>query len=254
MIGPPAPRYHRRMARIVVLQHGDSQPASRLGLTLRDHGFRLDVVRADRDGADAVPPDLDDVRGVIALGGLQNVTDAHAWMNAELEFLRKAHDAELPVLGVCLGAQMIAKALGGDVGAMDTPEAGFCPVSIVGPGQTDRVLAGVRWSSHQFQTHAQQITELPPGATLLATSEACRVQAYCVGIRTYAFQYHFEVDRKAIDGFFAEQTALFEAAGVSRDDLSNQCDEHYATFARLADRLSVNIASFAFTFDELMKA
>ncbi len=242
------------MARIVVFQHSDAQNAGRLGLTLRDHGFRLDFRRPDLHAEAAIPPDLDNVQGVLVLGGRQNVTDGLAWMDREIDFVRRAHEAQIPVLGICLGAQVIARALGGEVAAMAKPEVGFTKVDIVGPGQTDRILAGVRWSSQQFQSHGQEVTKLPPGATLLASSAQCKVQAFCAGIRTYAFQYHFEPDRKEIDGFFDRNKEMFEGAGVDRDTLSKQCDEHYPGFARLADRLCVNIASFCFTFEELMRA
>ncbi|MEM1184318.1 MAG: type 1 glutamine amidotransferase [Planctomycetota bacterium] len=242
------------MARIVVFQHNDHESPGRLGLTLRDNGFKLDFRRPDVDGVDAIPVDLDNVQGVIVMGGQQNVTDGLPWMQAEIAFVAKAHAAQLPVVGVCLGAQVIAKALGGEVEPMDTPEVGFAPVNIVGPGQTDRITAGIRWSSPQFHTHAQQITRLPDGAALLASSEACKVQAFYAGIRTFGFQYHFELDRKQIDTLFEADAAFFDKAGVTRDQLSVQADEHYATYARLGDRLCVNIASFAFTFEELLKA
>ncbi len=247
------------MARIIVFQHGPNQTPGRLGLTLRDHGFKLDIRRPDLPAAQgggtaAVPRDLDDVHGVISLGGLQNVTDNLPWLNAEINFLRAAHEAQLPVVGICLGHQAIAKALGGEVGPMDAPEFGFCPVSLTVPAHTDRIFAGVRWDTHQFQSHGQEVKALPPGATLLATSKACKVQAFTAGLRTYGFQYHFEADRAAIGTFLSESSETCARAGCSADQISAQCDKHYDVFARLADRLCVNIAAFAFTAEELLKA
>ncbi len=101
---------------IVVFQHADECRPGRLGLTLRDHGFRLDIRRVDR--GDAIPPDFDNIDGVVSLGGPQYVTDSHAWIQRELDFLAKAHERGLPVVGICLGAQLIGKALGGEVGPM----------------------------------------------------------------------------------------------------------------------------------------
>ena len=242
------------MARIVVFQHNDHETPGRLGLTLRDHGFKLDIRRPDRDGPDAIPTDLDNVRGVVIMGGQQNVGDGLPWIQREIDFVAATHKAELPVIGICLGAQVIAKAIGGEVEKMDTPEAGFAPVHIGVPGQTDRILAGIRWTSHQFHTHAHQITSLPAGTTTYVSSDACKVQAFSAGIRTFGFQYHFELDRKQIDTFYEADAAMFEAAGVSKDVLHAQADEHYATYARLGDRLCVNLASFAFTFEELLRA
>jgi len=242
------------MARIVVFQHNDHETAGRLGLTLRDHGFRLDIRRPDREGDAAVPADLDNIQGIVVMGGQQNVSDGLSWIQKEIDLVAQAHQAQLPVVGICLGAQIVAKALGGEVAPMDTPEAGFGPISVQVPGQTDRLLAGIRWNAPQFHAHAQEITKLPAGATLLASTPACKVQAFSAGLRTFAFQYHFELDRKQIDTLFDAEQPRFESAGVTRDQLSDQADEHYATYARLGDRQCVNIASFAFTFEELLRA
>jgi len=119
---------------IIVFQHDDRNAAGRLGLTLRDHGFKLDIRRLHR--GDAVPPDFDEVEGVLSLGGKPNVDDPrdmHPWMDAELAFLREAHARALPVVGICLGHQLIAAALGGEVAKADKPEAGFVRVRLTPP-------------------------------------------------------------------------------------------------------------------------
>ncbi|MBZ0171541.1 MAG: type 1 glutamine amidotransferase, partial [Phycisphaerales bacterium] len=233
------------------------QTSGRLGMTLRDHGFNLDIRRLDLpadQGGHAVPDDLDGVHGVISMGGTQSVGEPHPWIRRETEFIKAAHDAELPVIGVCLGAHLITVALGGEVGPMDKPEAGFCPVDIQFMGQTDRILAGIPWRHHQFQAHADEIKAMPEGATLLASSEACKVQAYSVGIRTFAFQYHPELDRPGIDTFVKAQSKLLAEAGIEPSAISDQADKHYESFARLSDRLCVNLASYAFAPTELLRA
>jgi len=240
------------MATIIVFQHGDLEGPGRLGATLRDHGFRLDIRRPDRDGAGAVPPDLDNVHGVISLGGAMNVGDPLAWLGREMEFLKLAHEAALPVIGVCLGAQMLAAALGGKVEKMPRPEWGLAPVSLTVPGQTEAMLAGIPWTVHQFHSHAYEVTELPADATLLASSAACRVQAYRCGLRSFGFQYHFECDRPAIEGYARRDGETLAAAETSVEALVRQLDGHYAMFARAADRLCVNVATYAFPFDRLV--
>ncbi|MEM7622096.1 MAG: type 1 glutamine amidotransferase [Planctomycetota bacterium] len=244
------------MARILVFQHHPKETPGRLGLTLRDHGFKLDIRKLylDEDDAGSLPSDIDDVRGLIVLGGTQNVGEHHWWMQPELNLIRKAHDAQLPVFGICLGAQMIASALGGQVGPMAQTEAGFTTVNLTVPAQTDRLLSGQRWATPQFQVHSQEIKELPAGATLMATGEQCKIQAFKAGLRTFGFQYHFECDRAMIDLFASEYPDSFSAAGVTPEVLERQCDEHYEIFARLGDRLSLNIATLGFTFNELLKA
>ena len=236
---------------IIVLQHSDQSVLGRLGATLRDNAHRLDVRRVDKDPG-AVPVDLDDVTGVVSLGGPQNVGDPHDWMNAELEFIRRAHEREIPVIGVCLGAQLVAHALGGAVAPMPKPSIGFEPVDVLVPGQTDSMLAGVPWNHRTFQFHAQAITEAPPGATVLASSDAAPVQIFRAGLRTYGFQMHLEADRPIITNFCKTHSQSLVAADLSHEAIEQQADEHYDRFALVADRLCVNLATLCFPFERLL--
>ena len=155
-------------------------------MTLRDHAFKLDPRRVDlpgEEGGDPLPPDLDDVHGLLVLGGPQSVDQNLPWMAREQELIREAHDRGLPVVGICLGAQMIAAALGGTVTRMETPEVGYKRVRVLPPGQTETILAGVPWESQLYLSHGDEISELPPGAQLLASSEACKVQVFRAGRR-----------------------------------------------------------------------
>ncbi len=191
-----------------------------------------------------VPADFDNVEGVVSLGGPQNVGEDHAWMQPEIEYLREAHKRQLPLLGVCLGHQLIAHALGGKIGAMEKPEWGFPMVNQHAVANTDIILAGVPWSSRQFQAHGQEVKELPAGATLLQSSEGCRVQAFRAGLRTYAMQYHFECDRDMVKKFAESSKDELPAAGMTPGDVQVQVDQHYDRFAVIADRLCVNLAAY----------
>ena len=224
-------------------------------MTLRDHAFKLDIRRVDiprAEGGDTVPQDLDDLHGLLILGGGQNVDQNHDWMRHEHELIRKAHDAGLPVVGICLGAQLIAQALGGKVEKMDAPEVGFKKVRILQSGQTETMLAGVPWESRQYLSHQWQVTELPAGAQLLASSDACKTQCFKAGHRTFAFQFHFELDRPGIEQLASDESKMLAEAGVTPVEIAAQADEHYSRFAEIGNRLSLNLASFAFPFSELL--
>lgn len=226
---------------IIVFQHGASVGPGRLGLTLRDHGFKLDIRRLDLPQTRTnphVPADFESVEGIVVMGGEMNVTDIarFPWMAAEVEYIKEAHRRQLPLIGVCLGHQLIAHALGGTVAPAATPEHGFVPVRIEVPGQTEIMLAGIPWQVPQLQSHNQEVTALPPGATVLASSATCKVQAFRAGLRTIGFQYHFECDRESAAAI----------VGNSVPDLAAQLDAHYPMFARVADRLSVNLATYLF--------
>lgn len=240
------------MANIVVFQHSDTGNPGRLGRTLRDHGFHLDIRRPDLDRPErSVPPDLDNVAGVIALGGPHSVSDSHPWIRQEMAFLRRAHEAGLPVVAICFGSQLLAKALGGAVVRMARPEVGFEPVSLTVPAQTETIMSGIPWTHRPFSVHGEMVETLPEGAMLLASSPACRVQSFKVGHRTFGFQFHFEADEALMAGLLDEPEML-ERAGVTREEIERQIAEFNPRFATVADRLCINIASFAFAYTELL--
>lgn len=241
------------MATILVLQHSSYGPG-RLGMTLRDHGFHLDTRRVDRhsDQSPTLPSDLDNIHGLVILGGPQSVAAPEPWMDPEMALIRAAHEAQLPVIGICLGHQLIAQALGGTVAPMDKPELGFPEIEVLVPGQTHAILAGVPWQTRLCQDHAQQVTELPEGATLLMSSPACKVQAFAAGLRTFGFQFHFEATRAMIATMHTESSKSLKALGMTLDDLGTQVTEHYDRFAVVADRLCLNLLTNAFPIAGLL--
>ena len=239
------------MATILVIQHIKQQGPGRLGATLRDHGFRLDIRMPDDPDGRPLPSDLDSIHGVVSLGGTQNVDEPHDWMPRERELLTEAHARGIPTVGICLGHQLLAEALGGEVAKMPTPEAGFVPVEMTHDGRNDTILSGVAWKAPRFQLHGYEVTTPPPGAAVLAGSERCKVQSFRAGHRTYGFQDHFEFDLAFIESHIGANPGDYQAAGVSPDEARAQLEEHGEMFSRLSDRICVNLATLAFNFDEL---
>ena len=245
---------------LLILQHDEVEHAGRLGEILSELGHRLDV--RELFGGDEVPGDLDGIDGVIALGGAYNAfrtaedaSEEPAWLTPEKDLLKDAHEAEIPVLGICLGAQLLAVALGGEVGPLEpehAPEVGFHRVTSTFFGSTDPLLVGLPWASHPFHLHGQQVTKAPPGGTPipLQGSRACKVQAYRSGLTTYGIQYHFEWTRSMMVDVLDANEATLTDAGVDLTAVKQTFDEHYPLSRHLGDRLCENFAKLLFPIDK----
>jgi len=222
---------------ILVFQHSPICGSLRLGEKLRDYGANLRLVELCND--EPVPGDLIGVDGVISMGGsLAPDDDAPSWMEPEMALIRSAHEAELPVIGICLGCQIVARALGGETGELDGGlELGWHDVSFTPIGREDPVHAGLGWSWSQFHWHRYYVSELPPGAKVLATSERCPVQAWSMGVRTYGYQFHPEIRPGTWLAWNEDDPSDLNEAGVSIDALQRETHERFPTFARLTDRL-----------------
>lgn len=232
---------------LVIFEHHRTEGPAVLGSILHSYGHRLRHVKL-YDG-EPVPVDFDDVGGIVSMGGPMNVdqADMHPWLEREMNYLKAAHAARLPIVGVCLGAQLIAEALGGQVSQMDQPEIGWYPLKMSFPGTTDPIFSGIGTEPVQFHIHGQEVTRLPTGATALAGSRRCANQAFRVGLTTYAFQYHFEWDRR--DLAVIVRDPFIAGAGLSGQEILGQMDLYYDRYRRLGDRLCHNIATNLFPGD-----
>jgi GMP synthase (glutamine-hydrolysing) len=250
---------------IIVFQHGEHVGPGRLGLTLRDHGFKLDIRRLDLPADHAlnrtiagplVPKDYDNVQAVISLGGEQNIGDPLPWIEQEAAYIKGAHERNIPVVGICLGAQLITHALGGKVAPLPNNfyEIGIENLALNIGGQTESMLGGIAWNSPQFMHHGYWCETLPAGAAVLASSKNCKHQIFRVGVRTYGFQFHPECDRGGIDEYLRGAEAYMTRGGTSREVIAKQIEEHYAAYARLSDRLCVNIATLLFPASKRISA
>lgn len=241
---------------IIILQHSDTPTggAGRLATTLRDNGFPLDWRRADlQHPLTGVPADLDNVHGLLVLGGPQMVTDVDKlpWLAAEVQFILAAHNAQLPIIGVCLGAQLIAHALGGKVDWKEKPALGFHTLSLNPLGQTDVLFSGIQWQHPQFFSCSQEVKQLPPAAITLASAASADGNltanaAFRVGLRTIGFQYHPECDRPQLDALVASSGDALTKAGANPADIARQIDAGYDTYARMGDRLALNLVTYLF--------
>ena len=169
----------------------------------------------DAIDADAPRPSLDGVGGVVMFGSSYNVddTDRHPFLKEIRDLTREAVERGLPYLGICLGAQVLARALDRPAPAAPVKEVGFEAVHPTPAAAGDRLLSHYAEGDLVFQWH-QDTFELPEGAELLASGDAVALQAYRVGDVTWGVQWHFEIDHEEIglwlDAFSAEGDLLAE--------------------------------------------
>ena len=141
---------------------------------------------------------------------------------------------------------MVAHALGGKVQARAKPAVGFYPMDITVPGQTDTLVSGIPWNSPQLFSCGQEISEAPPGATILASCTHSKVAMFRVGLRTFASLAHFECDRPYVDSLMAGSSVDMGAAGTSPREIAEQTEKLYPMYARCSDRFCVNLVTYLF--------
>jgi GMP synthase (glutamine-hydrolysing) len=175
---------------LLVLQHIACEPPAAFEEELRSRG--LELVRVELDEGEAIP-ERDDFAGIVVMGGPMGAyeEDEHPWLAEEKSYLREAVERDVPVWGVCLGAQLLAASLGARVYRGPEAEVGLLPVELTEAAADDPVFASAPPSFPTLQWHGDTF-DLPDGATLLARSPAYRNQAFRVG-RSYGLQFHVEV-------------------------------------------------------------
>ncbi|SDD69769.1 type 1 glutamine amidotransferase [Aquimonas voraii] len=185
------------MARFLVFQHVAAEPAGTLDALLRRRGHRLRFVNFGRDPE--AQPRVQGYDGLIVLGGAMNVADQgqRPHLRTELQCIESALRHGLPVLGICLGAQLLAHALGAPVRRLAQAEIGWHRIEATAAGREDPVLAPIGRGAPVFQWHGCGF-DLPSGAVQLARSALCEQQAFRFGERAYGLQFHLEADSALI--------------------------------------------------------
>jgi GMP synthase-like glutamine amidotransferase len=210
---------------VVVVHHTD--PPARLGDWLRDAGMELD--ERHLSSGDALPDDLSDFDGLVVLGGPQSALDDET-TSPELvgvrRILQQALDADFPTLAICLGAQLLAEVGGGSVReGIEGPEVGALLVAKRDAADADPVFGPLPLSPDVLQFHHDEISELPTGATLLASSPMYANQAFRVGRHVYGMQFHIETRPEIIHEWAERDVVGVAASPHDRETICRLSDE-----------------------------
>jgi GMP synthase-like glutamine amidotransferase len=203
-----------------------------------DAGIAIDTVELERGDTF---PSLEGYAALWVMGGPMNVGDEaeFPWLVAEKALIRTAVvELKLPYMGVCLGAQLLADALDGQVASMSTPEVGLLPISLTPAGLHHPLTAGLPPTFNVLQWHGQEVKELPPGAIVLAASTHCPVQAYALGDYAFGLQFHSEVTDTTVEDWGqipAYRTDLEMALGAAgAGELHQAVSQHLAQMTTAA--------------------
>jgi GMP synthase (glutamine-hydrolysing) len=187
------------MRRILVFQHVATEPLGHLDPLLRDAGIRIRYVNFGREPH--AEPGVAGYDALIVLGGPMNVDQAHELphLRHEMAAIREMVVRDRPVLGICLGGQLLAAAMGGDVRPNPVPEIGWYQIHTRPAAHEDRLFRHFERRPHFiFQWHAYTFAP-PPGAVPLAWTRNCRNQGYRLGDHAWGVQFHLEADAALIE-------------------------------------------------------
>jgi len=237
------------VARLLVVVVHRTDPPARLGQWLRDAGVELD--ERHLSAGDELPEGVDGFDGMVVLGGPQSALDDER-TSPELAGVRallaRALATDFPTLAICLGAQLLAQVGGGRVRkGIDGPEVGALLVAKRDAADSDPVFGPLPLSPDVMQFHHDEISELPTGATLLASSPMYANQAFRVGRHVYGLQFHIETTPEVV-----HEWAERDVVGVAASPWDRE------TICRLSDEAHPHIeaawAPFAARFADLVRA
>jgi GMP synthase (glutamine-hydrolysing) len=209
---------------VLFVQHGEPDRPGLLGEVLDGAGVRLEILRPDL--GQPVPDALRGFSGLALGGGGQGVyeTDQYPYLAREIELIRRTAADGLPIIGLCLGGQLMAAALGGEVRPAPRKEIGFFDVMLDPITAYDPLWCGLPERFPVTHWHGDTF-EIPPGGMRLGSSAITPNQLFRYGHALYGLQFHLEMTPELLDELVLDSQDYLEAAGVDSDAMRRQARE-----------------------------
>jgi GMP synthase-like glutamine amidotransferase len=216
--------------RLCVLQHADGEGLGSMRRWFAERDFEINIVRIDRGAA---LPAINSFDWLILMGGPMGVYEElqYPWLATEKIWLKEAIDAEKKILGICLGAQLIASAMGAPVYPNESSEIGWFPIT-----RTDASVSWLPQQSHLFSWHGDCF-EVPAGAKPFASSEATPCQGFRYGNRVWALQFHVETEAETASVFYEAAGGDLPYGEFVQDIAELETSEYLAESAKVATDL-----------------
>jgi len=222
------------MSEILIIRHIAHEGPGYLADFLAKEGmtYRLFAI----DAGDPPPASLEGVRGLVFMGGPMSVNDSLPWIEPALGLIKTAFDQDIPMLGHCLGGQLMAKALGATIHANPVAEYGWLPVSVSANAPAQDWFSGLTREFDAFHWHGETF-DLPDGATHVLGSKHCRNQAFVYG-NSIAMQCHIEMTADLVRDWVdrtSDEILVPSASIQSRRDMLENLDDKIAALQSSAD-------------------
>lgn len=223
------------MRKLLVLQHVPNEPMGVLDPLLRAAGFRIRYVNFARDPGAQV--DVSRYEGLVVLGGPMNVdqVDSYSHLLHEIEVIRAALTREIPTLGICLGAQLLAAALGARVIPAPVSEIGWYPLTLSSAAGSDPLFQHLDATMPVFQWHAYTFTE-PRDTVHLASTESCANQAFRYRDFAYGLQFHLEADAALIHRWLRHSQLQHELEPLGGESHMRTVEEQTTAYVERSQR------------------
>jgi GMP synthase (glutamine-hydrolysing) len=231
------------MAKIYILQHHPVESLANIADALEGAALAWQYVRVDE--GQPVPASMKGAGGLIVMGGPASVyqTDRYPWLRDEMRLIEDAMKSNLPVLGVCLGAQILAAALGAKVERNPNgKEIGWHPIRLSDAAKDDRLMRGLPATMTPFHWHGD-IFELPRGAISLASSDKTPCQAFRHGDKAYALQFHLEVTRESVAAMADAFAKDLLRENIPADRMIAQAAEYLQPLEKISETVFTRWAS-----------
>ena len=224
---------------VLIVKHVEQEGPGMLGKFLEDAGWRLVIV--ELGCGEALPNRLDNFAAAIVLGGPMNVyeEEAYPFLKHEDLLIKEMLREEVPFLGICLGAQLLAKACGARVMKAAEKEVGWYAVDLTKQARQDRLFKRVESPLTVFQWH-EDTFDVPDGGVLLGTSALVRNQAFRMGSCAYGLQFHVEVSLDMVETWMKDEKSvdaetILHQGDIVRETLEQQAATLFNNFRRLAE-------------------
>jgi GMP synthase-like glutamine amidotransferase len=224
------------MKPLTIFRHIACEGPGYLDSVLKRCSIPYRLVRIDLN--EVVPRDLEDTSGLVFMGGPMSVNDPLPWISQELELIRAAQALGMPVLGHCLGGQLISKALGGKVSANPVKEIGWHAVRQSNTPAAADWLAGLPLETPLFHWHGETFS-IPQGAEVILENDNCAHQGFAIG-NTLALQCHVEMTAPMVGewaALYREELAASTATVQSEAEMTTNLDARIAAARQVADGL-----------------